>query len=247
MKDIYEKFAFDYDEFGNLEDYLGSEKAFFKQVFNENHVQSVLDCACGTGRHLYMLSELGYRVFGSDYSASMLDTAAKNLKKHGKQIPLCQCDFRYLQQVYTEKFDAVVCLTTSLPHLHADEDLVTALKSMKNRLTKNGILVLTQGTTYFTLSMPPVEVVVNRPDFSRIFVKEHDAYFQTIHVLDLYHSKERLENNQYDIVYKIILDDDYRRLLKEAGFDDIQVYGDYDRSPYDKKSMRLIVVARCND
>lgn len=244
MKDIYEKFAYDYDEFGSIEEYLGSEKEFFKRLFAENHVQAVLDCACGTGQHLYMLSELGLRVHGSDYSASMLDVAAKNLEKHGKQIPLRSCDFRYLQQSFTEKFNAIVCLTTALPHLHTDEDLVTALKSMKNRLTANGILVLTQGTTHFTLSMPPIEVVINRADFSRIFVKEQDARFQTIHVLDLYHSKERLENNQYDIVYKIILDDDYRRLLTEAGFDDIQIYGGYDRSPYDKESRRLIVVAR---
>lgn len=244
MEDLYEEFAYDYDEFGNIENYLGSEKAFFKQLLTENHVQTVLDCACGTGQHLYMLSELGFRVFGSDNSASMLNVASENLEKHGKKILLRQCDFRYLQQAYTEKFDAVVCLTTALPHLHTDEDLVTALVSMKDRLTENGLLVLTQGTTHFTLSLPSIEVVINRDDFSRIFVKEYDNQFQTVHVLDLYHSNKRLENNQYDIVYKVILDDDYRRLLMKSGFDNIQIYGDYDRRPYDKASRRLIVVAQ---
>ncbi|WP_040196900.1 methyltransferase domain-containing protein [Candidatus Soleaferrea massiliensis] len=244
MKDIYEEFAYDYDEFGNIEDYLGSEKAFFEQLFAENNVETVLDCACGTGQHLYMLSEMGYRVFGSDYSASMLDVAAKNLEKHRREIPLRQCDFRFLQKAYTEKFDAVVCLTTALPHLHTDEDLVTALVSMKDRLKANGLLVLTQGTTHNTLSLPSIEVVVNRDDFSRIFVKEHDSRFQTIHILDLYHSQKRRENRQYDIVYRILLDDDYRRLLTAAGFERIQIYGDYDRSPYDQQSGRLIVVAR---
>ncbi len=52
---------------------------------------------------------------------------------------------------------------------------------------------------------------MNREDFSRIFVKEQDDRFQTIHVLDLYHSEKRLENNQYEIVYRILLDEDYRR------------------------------------
>ena len=28
MKDTYEKFAFDYDEFGSIESYLGDEKNF---------------------------------------------------------------------------------------------------------------------------------------------------------------------------------------------------------------------------
>ena len=244
MKDINEKFAYDYDEFGNIEDYLGSEKTFFKQLFLENHVQTVLDCACGTGQHLYMLSEMGLCVFGSDYSPSMLEVASANLDRHGKQIPLRQCDFRYLQHVYTEKFDAIVCLTTSLPHLHTDEDLFTALASMRERLNPNGLLVLTQGTTHFTLSLPSIEVIVNRNDFSRIFIKEHDNQFQTIHILDLYHSKTRMESNQYDVIYRIILDDDYRRLLANAGFEHIQIYGDYDRSPYSKESRRLIVVAQ---
>ena len=244
MKDIYEQFAYDYDEFGSIADYLGDEKYFFERLFKENSVKTVLDCACGTGQHLYMLSEMGFRVSGSDYSESMLEVAKHNMEKYGKTIPLCQCDFRYLERKHTDTFDAVVCLTTALPHLHTDEELITALISMKNRLNRNGLLILTQGTTPFTLSLPAIEVVVNRNDFSRIFVKEHDDRFQTIHVLDLFHSESRVENNQYDIVYRIILDDDYRRLLSAAGFEYISIYGDYDMSDYTERSQRLIVVAR---
>ena len=243
MKEIYEKFAYDYDEFGAIEEYLGDERAFFKTVFDNYDVKTVLDCACGTVQHLYMLSEMGYDVSGSDYSMSMLEMARKNLKNHGISIPLYQCDFRHLEQEHKNTFNAVVCLTTSLPHLHTDEDLILALKSMKQRLNKNGVLVLTQGTTHYTLSLPPIEVVVNRVNFSRIFIKEHDDTFQTIHVLDLFHSKNRIENNQYDIVYRILFDNDYRRLLSEAGFKKVSIFGEYDMSEYCKDSRRLIVVA----
>lgn len=243
MKDIYSRFAFDYDEFGPIEEYLGDERAFLNQLFSQHSVTTVLDCACGTGQHLYMLSQLGYTVNGSDYSASMLQVAKKNLSKHKINVPLRQCDFRYLDQAFDTCFDAIICLTTALPHLHTDEDLHKALCSMKNKLNKHGLLVLTQGTTHFTLSLPAIEVVINREDFSRIFVKEHDERFQTIHVLDLFHNPERSESNQYDIVYRILLDEDYRRLLLQAGFTNIQVYGDYHFSPYDKDSRRLIVVA----
>lgn len=244
MKDLYEKFAFDYDEFGDIAAYLGSEQQFFKQLFTEHSVKTVLDCACGTGQHLYMLSQLGFEVSGSDYSDAMLNVAAHNLDQHGLQVPLRQGDFRYLKDVYSNHFDAIVCLTTSLPHLHNHDDLVTALRSMKERLSTDGLLVLTQGTTHFTLSLPPIEVVVNRKDFSRIFVKEHDQEFQTIHVLDLYHSDMRTESRQYDIVYKIILDEEYRQLLTEAGFHKVSIYGDYDRNSYDTKSKKLIVVTQ---
>ncbi|MCL2810743.1 MAG: class I SAM-dependent methyltransferase [Clostridia bacterium] len=247
MKDAYEKFAYDYDEFGSITDYLGDERSFFESLFKQHGVNTVLDCACGTGQHLYMFSEMGLGVTGSDYSEAMLNVAKTNLEKHKKDIPLCQCNFRYLEQEHTSTFDAVVCLTTALPHLHTDADLVTALKSMKGRLNQNGLLVLTQGTTHFTLSLPSIEVAVNRKDFSRVFVKEHNERFQTIHVLDLYHSENRMESNQYDIVYRILLDEEYKRLLSDAGFHDIRIYGDYDMRGYDKSSRRLIVVARRTD
>ena len=244
MKDIYEKFAFDYDEFGSIESYLGDEKNFFHKLFTEHNVKTVLDCACGTGQHLYMISQLGYQTWVSDYSHSMLRIAEKNLHERGCDIPLKQCDFRYLERKFDVCFDAVVCLTTSLSHLHTDQDLLLAIKSMKSRLNKNGLLIFTSGTTDHTLTLPPIEVVVNREDFSRIFVKEHDERYQTIHVLDLYHSSQRMEENQYDIVYRILLDNDYRRLLSQAGFTNIELYGDYDRSPYDASSRRLIAVAK---
>lgn len=244
MKDIYEKFAFDYDEFGSIENYLGNERDFFDILFRKHNVKTVLDCACGTGQHLYMLSQLGYRLWGSDYSQSMLDVAKKNMKRHSYTIPLRQCDFRQLENGFNISFDAIVCLTTSLPHLHSDDDLLMAVKSMKNRLNSGGLVVFTSGTTHYNLALPPIEVVVNRKDFTRIFIKEHDNYFQTIHVLDIYHSSDRLEHNQYDLVYRILLEDDYHSLLKEAGFSDIQIYGGYNMSPYDKNSRRLIAVAR---
>jgi len=247
MIDLYEGIANDYDEFGSISEYLGDEKVFFEKLFKSNGVKTVLDSACGTGQHLYMFSEMGFVISGSDYSEAMLNVAKRNLGELGKVIPLCQCDFRYLEQKHTDTFDAVVCLTTALPHLHTDTDLVTALKSMKNRLNQNGLLILTQGTTHFTLSLPAIQVVVNRKDFSRVFVIEHDDRFQTIHILDLFHSDTRIENNQYDIVYRIILDDDYRKLLSSAGFKDVQIYGDYDMSEYTEQSRRLIVVARRTD
>lgn len=243
MKDLYEKFAYDYDEFGSIDEYLGDEQTFLNKVFFEHGVKKVLDCACGTGQHLLMLAQCGYNVWGSDYSKSMLEIARQNLQERNYNIPLHQCDFRYLEQGFDITFDAIICLTNSLPHLHTDKDLLLALRSMKNRLNEKGLLVLSQGTTHFTLSLPSIEVVVNRSDFSRIFVKEHDSRFLTIHVLDLFHSAQRLGSNQYDFVFRILLDEDYKRLLSQEGFKNVQIYGDYSMNNYDENSWRLIVVA----
>lgn len=41
MNDIYEKFAFDYDEFGSIENYLGDEKNFFDRIFRKHNVRTI--------------------------------------------------------------------------------------------------------------------------------------------------------------------------------------------------------------
>jgi len=61
--------------------------------------------------------------------------------------------------------------------------------------------------------------------------------------LDLFHSARRLERNQYDIVLRILLDEDYKKLLSQAGFTNIRIYGDYDMNDYNENSWRLIVIA----
>ena len=59
MKDIYDHFAFDYDEFGPIEEYLGDEKISLDNLFGKNNINTVLDCTCGTGQHLYMYFRMG--------------------------------------------------------------------------------------------------------------------------------------------------------------------------------------------
>ena len=46
--------------------------------------------------------------------------------------------------------------------------------------------------------------------------------FQDHSCMDLFHSAERMESNQYDIVYRILLDKDYEKLLPQP---DLQIYG----------------------
>jgi ubiquinone/menaquinone biosynthesis C-methylase UbiE len=113
---LYDQFAYDYDEFGDIKDYLGPENEFFQDIFRESNIQTVLDCACGTGHHVYMMAKMGLQASGSDYSASMLEMAKRNLSELEQEIKLRQCDFRYLENAFEEKFDAILCLTTSLPH-----------------------------------------------------------------------------------------------------------------------------------
>ena len=77
------------------------------------------------------------------------------------------------------------------------------------------------------------------------FVRDIEEEFQTIHILDIFHSENKNEMKKHDIHIKVILDEEYETLLNESGFSKVDIWGDYDQTPYDKeKSWKLIAVAR---
>lgn len=243
--DEYSDWAERYDQFGDIKEISEPEKTFLCTFFDQYKVKSVLDCACGTGPHLYLLSKLGLNVCGSDYSESMLKVCRENLSKAGIEVITKQADFRYLENAWSEKFDAILCMTQSIAHLHTHEDLIKAFKSMHKRLSDHGILIMTQGTTHLTLQDRfRFDLVVNNKDFSRVFSRDIGDGFQTVNILDIYHSDNLNEMKVHNVHIKIILDDEYRMLLSEAGFSKVYIYGGFDLSDYDQEtSWKLIVVA----
>src|SRR5690606_34662750 len=96
-------------------------------LFEQHHVHSVLDCACGTGRHLPLFHSLCPDVVGSDLSPSMLAQAEKNLAALDLAVPLHQADYRDLPREFGHTFDAVACLSTSIAHMPTDAEALRAL------------------------------------------------------------------------------------------------------------------------
>jgi len=243
-KDEYESWAENYDLFGEIETVNEAERDFLHSILSENGVKSVLDCACGTGQHLLMLSALGYRMAGSDYSSAMLEVCRKNLDKAGEKAVLKQADYRELDAAWPQAFDAVLCMTQALNHMLTKEDLLTALVSMRRKLKPGGVLIITQSTTHKTLGDEyQFSLVANNRDCSRILARDIDGEQQTVHILDILHGEERSGMVRHDVRIKIILDEEYRELLTEAGFSAVDIYGGYDRQPYQKESSWKLIVA----
>ena len=87
--------------------------------------------------------------------------------------------------------------------------------------------------------------VVNTRDISRLFVIEYADETLQIDILDILHKEDEQVFDCASVTYRIILHDDYERLLSEAGFAKRHYYGNYLFEPYDKEhSNRLIVVAQ---
>lgn len=244
-KDEYRGWASSYGRGGALTNIYPNELAFLGTIVEGYGVKKALDCACGTGPHLVVLARLGLEVCGSDFSEAMLKICKRNLAHKKVQATTRWADYRFLEQAWNHHFDAILCMNQSICHMLTRDDLITAFKSIRNRLNSKGILIMTQGSTHHTLQdRYRFDLLVNRRDFSRIFVRDVDDNFQTFHFLDVYHGARRDEMKVHTIRLRIILDDEYRLLLGEAGFSWVHIYGGFDMAPYDReKSRRLIVVA----
>jgi SAM-dependent methyltransferase len=243
MTDTYRDIADRYDWMKRRDP---AREAFFRDLFAGHRVKNVLDCACGTGWDLVLFHSLGCKVQGSDLSTAMLAQAQARLSESGLQIPLHEADFCRLPEHFETQFDAVVCLSNSINEPLHDADTLKALLSMKAVLRDGGILVFDQGQTDATLKDPPrFAPIVNERDFSRLFVMDYTPEVMTVHAFDFIHTpKERdFRHNTFHI--RIRLKDDWQRMLAEAGFATVRLFGDWEAAPYNKEhSRRLIVVAQ---
>ena len=240
--DPFKSFAEHYDAFGRDDPAL---LEFFRCLVEKYDLKSVLDCACGTGDDIILLHSLGLDVTGSDISSAMLQMAQKKLSAHNMDTPLVRVDFRYLHENFNREFDAVFCMSTSLPQLREEQEIIKALNSMRSIIRPAGILVLSQGMSdrqyNFRHRFIPV---INTPEFSRIMVIDYFEYEWEVHVLDVIHTQENCDFKSSRFRYRTMLCDDYEKLLGEAGFSSLDFLGNPQFDPYDKNtSGQLIVIA----
>lgn len=104
--------------------------------------QTVLDCACGIGTQAIGLALQGYTVHATDLSAKAVERARHEAQNFGVNITFGVADFRTLSQQVDGLFDVVIACDNSLPHLLDDDDLLTALRNMRQMLRPEGLLLL---------------------------------------------------------------------------------------------------------
>jgi dTDP-4-amino-2,4-dideoxy-beta-L-xylose N-methyltransferase len=111
----------------------------FEQTFERSRTapaaRSLLDVACGTGWHLERL-RAWYSVEGLDASSAMLQRARERLP----DISLHEADMRAFD--LGTRFDAVICLSSSIAHMQTLADLDRAVACMARHVQDAGVLVI---------------------------------------------------------------------------------------------------------
>jgi SAM-dependent methyltransferase len=102
---------------------------------HNNGAATLLDVACGTGAHLRHLRSR-YEVVGLDLDPGMLEQAGEALPG----VTLVQGDMRSFR--LARRFDAVVCLFSSIGYMRSVQELDAAVGNMAAHLSASGVLVI---------------------------------------------------------------------------------------------------------
>ena len=249
--DFYDELGDGYDLMINWDARLGREAPFFRGLFRENGVRSALDCACGSGRHAIEFARWGLEVTGCDISAEMLKIARRNASKAGAAVDFFKAGLTEIsQKAGRERFDAVLCLGNSLPHLLTQRELDRSMRSIRRALAPGGVFV-SQIRNYRKIIrdnlrfMPPTSV--GQKGRETVFFRmldihgSHRVDFNIIRLTqDAGKWTYRVQTTPLRPVTKTNMSD----ALKRAGFKKIRHYADYSFTPFGiDKTLDLITVA----
>lgn len=145
---MYATLADDYDRFVNWKSRLAYEMPFVERQISillqkKSPPLHILDAACGTGMHAIALSQLGHKVSGADLIPEMVNKSRQNALAAGVEIDFRTAGFGQLAGVFgQDKFDLLLCLGNSLPHLIDLSALSATLQDFAACLRPNGRVLI---------------------------------------------------------------------------------------------------------
>ncbi len=121
---------------------LSKEIPDLVNLFKKEKVKRVLDIGSGTGVHSIALAEKGFIVVGIDGSKRMNFVASEKLKKLPasvrKRVQFINSEYKNLDKLLIEKFDAVIFMGSILAH---NPDPERVLKEVNKVLSKKAVIV----------------------------------------------------------------------------------------------------------
>jgi SAM-dependent methyltransferase len=119
-----------------------AEAALLVRLAGLKRGASVLDAACGTGRHSLALGRLGFRVTGVDITQSYVREASRMARR--ERLGSVEFQKGELRDLYRFQggYDLVLNLFTSFGYYHKAAENFEALRQMAQALKKGGTLVM---------------------------------------------------------------------------------------------------------
>jgi len=229
------------------------EASFIDQLLREySHAphSSLLDVACGTGRHAFEFEKLGYTVTAIDLSSDLLSQAIKKAPIFGSKVRFEKADMRSFD-LRGQKFGVVTCLFDSIGYVHTNTAVTETFRGIHHHLADNGVFVLEYWHAPAMLkSYEPCRVrrwSIPSGNLVRVSESSLDVAKQLCHVAytlyefrpdGTYSTHAETQSNRFFLAEEMNL------LLTASGFRVIKQLAAYDRSAeISEKTWHVLAVA----
>lgn len=222
----------------NHDNYLTNQKtqteiSFLCKHLKINKYSSMLDLACGHGRHTNGMSKYLNNIIGIDINNDFLKIAQENQPANVKYI---HQDIRDIS--YTDKFDTVILLNTVFG-LFSDQDNYQLLIKINKSLKKSGTFcfdVINRDT--LLIDFQNNDIVEKENKNFMLDQLSFDQYAGRAHVKRTYIKDTNMTHTKFSIrVYNYT---EIETLLKQTGFKIIETFSGWDSSKIKTLSKKMV-------
>lgn len=184
----------------------------------------ILDCACGIGTQAIGLAMLGYNITASDISAAELCEAKK--RAENLNITFKNADFRKLSEAFSQKFNIIIAMDNALPHMLSKEELHSALQSITDRLSEEGMLVASiRDYDELLKTKPPYSppYIHKTQNGRRVCFQSWDWNNELYNLIQyIIEDEEKLQISKFECQYRATTRQELTELLKLCGYKEIK-------------------------
>lgn len=200
---------------------------------------TMLDVACGKGRHSKALAEMGFDVTGIDISFTSIEEAKKN---EDDLLHFYQHDMRL--PFYMNFFDYAFNFFTSFGYFRTRREHDNSIRTIAQSLKPNGIFVIDY------LNVQAAEnnqenIMYKKIGSINFIIKKWDDEQHFYKQIQIINSKTGVVKNLFtERVAKFSLND-FTEMFSHQNMQVQEIFGDYKLKKYDiQKSPRMIIVAK---
>ncbi len=203
---------------------------------------SVLDLACGHGRHSLELARRGYDVTGLDLSEAALTIAGETARDEGLDVTFIHADMRDLAS--EGEFDAVVNWFTAFGYFEDDSGDQRVLERVARALKPSGRFLIDTISPLWLFRHFEANSWRELEDGSLLL--QHRAYNPLTGRNDGEWKLVRADGTQHQLRHSLRLYTlvELAHMLVRAGLEVEGTWGDVAGSPYGLDTPRMIVLAR---
>jgi len=218
----------------------GKEAATIAKLLDVKRGNTLLDVACGYGRHaLIFAGKYGLKVTGTDISSGLV-AAAKRLAAE-KKLGI-KYEVRHATDLpWSDKFDHAMIAFNTLS-LFGPDNAPLVLKGINRSLKRGGRLFLDLDNKPYNCRYGTYTTHWYTWPSGLTF---QDIYFHedisTEINRDIIFAKESEIIDDFIIFKRIYSEREIKKLLKDCGFQAEQIYGDWDLTPLKKTSPKMIL------